>query len=314
MAGPLARPPDLGQNGHTQRDQANGDEVTATRAATTLMQFAIDIAPLGDLADPVAIVRLARAAEAAGWDGLSIWDSTGVSMGGAAADPFVTLAAVASATERLRLIASVIAVPRRRPQLVVQAAATLDRVSRGRLILGVGAGNDPGDTDPFGEAAPLSERVAAMDAALAAIDPWLRGAPAQLDVPGATAVTLGPRPIQSPRPPIWLGGMKPGALRRAARWDGWIAIATSEDGSSMALSADAFGAMVDQVGAERSALGRAGEAFDIAVFGFSDPGDAALVRAYADRGATWWLESLSSMRGSLDELLVVIERGPPRQD
>jgi len=276
------------------------------------MQFAIDIAPLGDLADPVAIVRLAVTAEAAGWDGLSIWDSTGVSMGGSAADPFVTLAAVAQATERLRLIASVIVLPRRRPQLVVQAAATLDRVSGGRLILGVGAGADPGDFDSFGEAAPLSERVAGMDAALAAIDPWLRGAPAQLDVPGATAVTLGPRPIQSPRPPIWLGGMKPGALRRAARWDGWIAIATSEDGASMALSADAFGAMVDKVRAERADLGRAAEPFDVAVFGFSDPGSADLVASYADRGATWWLESLSPMRGSMDELLVVVEAGPPR--
>ena len=71
------------------------------------MRFAIDIAPLGELADPVPIVRLGRAAEEAGWDGLSIWDSTGVSMGGAAADPFVTLAAVAAATERIRLIASV---------------------------------------------------------------------------------------------------------------------------------------------------------------------------------------------------------------
>lgn len=96
------------------------------------MRFAIDIAPLGDLADPASIVRLARAAEANGWDGLSIWDSTGVSMGTVAADPFVTLAAVAAATERLRLIASVIALSRRRAQLVVQASATLDRISNGR--------------------------------------------------------------------------------------------------------------------------------------------------------------------------------------
>jgi alkanesulfonate monooxygenase SsuD/methylene tetrahydromethanopterin reductase-like flavin-dependent oxidoreductase (luciferase family) len=276
------------------------------------MRFAIDIAPLGELADPVAIVRLGRAAEVAGWDGLSIWDSTGVSMGGAAADPFVTLAAVAAATERIRLIASVIVLPRRRPQLVAQAAATLDRVSGGRLILGVGAGNDPGDLDPFGEGGPLSERVARMDAALAAIDPWLRGEAARVDVDGTTEVNVGPRPVQVPRPPIWLGGMRPGALRRAARWDGWIAIATSEDGSSMALSPESFGEKVDRVRAERATGGRAGEPFDIAVFGFSEPAGAELARSYAEHGATWWLESLSPMRGSLDELLTIVEVGPSR--
>ena len=54
------------------------------------MQYAIDIAPLGPLSDPATIVRLAVAAEAAGWDGLSTWDSLGASMGTAAADPFRT--------------------------------------------------------------------------------------------------------------------------------------------------------------------------------------------------------------------------------
>ena len=277
-----------------------------------MIRCAVDIAPLGELADPTAIVRLGVAAEKAGWDGLSIWDSTGISMGGAAADPFVTLAAVAAATERIRLIAAVIVLPRRRPQLVVQAAATLDRVSGGRLVLGIGAGNDPGDLDPFGETGTLSERVARMDAGLATIDPWLRGESARLDVEGAMEVRLGPRPVQVPRPPIWLGGMRPGALRRAARWDGWIAIATSDDGSSIALSPEAFGDMVERVRAQRDALGLTGQPYDIAVFGFSDPGGTDLVASYAARGATWWLESLSPMRGTVDQLLAIVEAGPPR--
>jgi alkanesulfonate monooxygenase SsuD/methylene tetrahydromethanopterin reductase-like flavin-dependent oxidoreductase (luciferase family) len=276
------------------------------------MRYAIDIAPLGDLADPTAIVRLAVAAESAGWDGLSIWDSLGVSMGTAAADPFVSLAAVAASTERLRLIASVIAVSRRRAHLVVQASATLDRISNGRFVLGVGAGADPGDFDAFGESAPLTERVARMDVALSAIDPWLRGETARLGTYGTAEVRVGPAPVQVPRPPIWFGGMRPAALRRAAQWDGWIAIATSEDGSSMSLSPEAFGAMVGQVKAERTAVGRGADPFDVAVFGFSDPGGPDLVRSYADHGATWWLESLSPMRGSVDELLAVVQGGPPR--
>jgi alkanesulfonate monooxygenase SsuD/methylene tetrahydromethanopterin reductase-like flavin-dependent oxidoreductase (luciferase family) len=139
------------------------------------MRFALDVAPLGELSDPLAIVALARAAEAAGWDGLSVWDSFGVSMGTSAADPFVALAGAAASTERIRLIASVIVLPRRRPQLVAQAAATLDRLSGGRLVLGIGAGGDLGDFTSFGEPSDTAGRVARMDEAAALVDSFLRG-------------------------------------------------------------------------------------------------------------------------------------------
>jgi alkanesulfonate monooxygenase SsuD/methylene tetrahydromethanopterin reductase-like flavin-dependent oxidoreductase (luciferase family) len=273
------------------------------------VRFAVDVAPLGDLADPVAIVRIARAAEASGWDGLSIWDSTGVSMGTVAPDPFLALAAVAAATERLRLILSVVALPRRRTQLVAQSAATLDRICGGRLILGVGAGGDPGDFEAFGEGALLASKVPAMDAALAALDPWLRGEPAHLR-DGTPDVAVALPPVQRPRPPFWLGGMRPGALRRAARWEGWIAIATSDDGSSMVLAPDTLRSMIGVVREERGRLGLTAEPFDVAVFGFGDPAGPA-AQAYAEAGADWWLESLSPMRGSVEKLLAVVQAGPP---
>jgi alkanesulfonate monooxygenase SsuD/methylene tetrahydromethanopterin reductase-like flavin-dependent oxidoreductase (luciferase family) len=147
------------------------------------IRCAIDIAPLGDLSDPRAVVRLAIAAERAGWDGISIWDSLGVSMGGSAADPFVTLAAVAAATSRLRLITSVIALPRRRPQLVAQAIATLDRSSGGRCIVGVGGGGDPGDFEPFGEPFDRTSRIARLDEGVALLDRFLRGETVDHDGP-----------------------------------------------------------------------------------------------------------------------------------
>lgn len=266
-----------------------------------MVRHAIDVAPLGDLADPRAIVRLATAAERAGWDGISIWDSLGVSMAAPAADPWVALAAVAAAAPRLRLIASVIALPRHRPQLVAQAAASLDAWSEGRLVLGIGAGGDPGDFTVFGE--PFDhERIARLDHDADLIDAWLRGAAAEI---------VGPKPVQAPRPPIWVGGMKPGAIRRAARWDGWIAIATSEDGSQMILAPSEFAGMVERLRAERAAGGRAGEPCEVAVFGISEPDDPATLKAYAEAGMTWWLESLSPLRGSLDALLTRIEAGPP---
>jgi alkanesulfonate monooxygenase SsuD/methylene tetrahydromethanopterin reductase-like flavin-dependent oxidoreductase (luciferase family) len=280
------------------------------------MRFAVDIAPLGDLADPAAIVRLARAAEASGWDGLSIWDSTGVGMGTAAADPFVALSAVATATERLRLILSVVALPRRRPQLVAQAAATLDRLSGGRLVLGVGAGGDPSDFEAFGESFDRGERLTRLDESIDLIDRLLRGQ--QLSHEGTAyrfhGATIGPRSVQEPRPPMWLGGMRPGALVRSASLEGWIAIAVSDDGSSLALDPDAFGLLVTKMRNAREGLGRTAEPFDIAVFAYSEAGPAGeeLVRGYEAAGATWWLESLSPMRGDMATLVARVEVGPPR--
>jgi alkanesulfonate monooxygenase SsuD/methylene tetrahydromethanopterin reductase-like flavin-dependent oxidoreductase (luciferase family) len=266
------------------------------------MRYAIDLAPLGPLADPHALVRLAVAAERADWDGVSTWDVLGTVMGAAAADPWVALTAIASRTERVALLASVIVLPRRRPQLVAQAAATLDAWSSGRLVLGIGAGGDPMDFTAFGESFDRHERIPRLDRDAEAIDVWLRG---------EGDVVVGPRPAQQPRPPMWVGGMRPGARRRAARWDGWIAVATSEDGQSMALSPDDFEGMVQDVRAERAALGRADEPLDIGVFGRTEPGEEQVIADFETTGATWWLESLSPLRGSETELLARIEAGPP---
>lgn len=277
------------------------------------MRFALDVAPLGELADPLAIVALARAAEAAGWDGLSVWDSLGVSMGASAVDPFVALAGVAVATERLRLIASVIALPRRRPQLVAQAAGTLDRLSGGRLVLGIGAGGDPGDFTAFGEPSGIAGRVALMDEAAGVVDALLRGETVTHDGPAFVidGAAVGPEPVQRPRPPIWVGAYRRGGVRRAARWDGWIAVTIGEDGQSSILAPEAFGSTVDWLRAERVSMGSAGGPFDVAVFGVAGTAGHR-PREFEAAGATWWLESVSGMRGGLADLIAFVEAGPPR--
>ncbi len=275
--------------------------------------YAIDIAPLGSLADPRSILRLALAAEDSGWDGLSIWDSLGLSMGTSAADPFATLAAVAVRTNSLRLITSVIAAARRRPQLVVQAAATLDLLSEGRLILGLGAGEDRPDFEAFGESHERATRISRMDEAIAIIDAGLRGTP--LEHAGthltATGVTLGPRPLQRPRPPIWFGALKPGGLRRAAHWEGWIAVALAEDGSSIDMTPIELRARAERIRRERATLGLEAAPYDIAVLG-SSAADGPAPSEYLAAGASWWLESLSPMRGTVDELEALVRAGPPR--
>lgn len=276
------------------------------------MRYAVDVAPLGELADPRVIARIAAAAEAAGWDGLSTWDVLATSMGGAA-DPFVALAAAAAATERIRLIASVIALPRRRPQLVAQAAASLDLLSGGRLTLGIGAGGDRADFEAFGEEWDLAFRLETLDEAASLVDAWLRGKTVRHDGDAVAVreVAVGPAAVQHPRPWIWFGASgRPGALRRAARWDGWIAVSIEEDGVTLGLTPDRLARLATDVRAAVEELGRDAAGFDIAVFGQDGLGGYR-ASEYAAAGATWWLESFSPMRGDLDRTIAEIVEGPP---
>jgi alkanesulfonate monooxygenase SsuD/methylene tetrahydromethanopterin reductase-like flavin-dependent oxidoreductase (luciferase family) len=276
------------------------------------MKYAFDVAPLADFADPLALVRLGEAAEAAGWDGFSTWDTLGPAMGTVAADPFVALAGVASATERIALLASVIVLPRRRPQLVAQAAATLDRLSGGRLVLGIGAGGDRPDFTAFGEDWTASVRVARMDEAAGLVDAFLRGETVTHAGPAypVEGIAIGPRPAQQPRPPIWMGAVRPGGIRRAARWDGWIAISVGDDGVSLGMTPDGLAERIAIAREARHAAGIDGR-FDVAVFGQAGLGGHA-PDAYEAAGATWWLESVSPIRGSVEDATAIVRAGPPR--
>jgi alkanesulfonate monooxygenase SsuD/methylene tetrahydromethanopterin reductase-like flavin-dependent oxidoreductase (luciferase family) len=275
------------------------------------VRYAVDIAPLGELGDPRVIQRVAREAEATGWDGLSTWDVLGLSMEAPAADPFVALAGAAAVTERLRLIVSVAVLSRRRPQLVAQAAATLDRLSRGRFVLGVGAGGDRPDFEAFGESYEASERIARLDEALPLVDRFLRGE--RVTHEGRHYVVrdaaVAPPPVGQSRPPIWLGALRPGGLRRAAAWDGWIAVSVAASGDSVAVPPSTFAEQVSLVAAERAAMGRGEEPFEIAVFGQTGL-DGTDPLAYEAAGATWWLESVSGMRGSVEDVLAIVRDGP----
>jgi alkanesulfonate monooxygenase SsuD/methylene tetrahydromethanopterin reductase-like flavin-dependent oxidoreductase (luciferase family) len=102
------------------------------------------VVPLFDeLADPAAVARLALEAEDAGWDGVFVWDHVRWREPiRHVADPWITLAAVAAVTETIRLGPMVTPLARRRPVKVARETATLDQLSEGRLILGVGLGED----------------------------------------------------------------------------------------------------------------------------------------------------------------------------
>jgi alkanesulfonate monooxygenase SsuD/methylene tetrahydromethanopterin reductase-like flavin-dependent oxidoreductase (luciferase family) len=262
------------------------------------MRYGICLANIGTYSDPNVGVRLAEAAEASGWDGVFSWDHLAFVWGPPAADPWITLAAIASATSHVRIGTAVTPVARRRPQVLANQIATLDVLSGGRVIFGAGLGGSESEFGKFGEPTDAKVRAEMLDEGLGLLQRlWTgeevthRGEHYTVD-----GVTLKPTPVQE-RLPVWIGGNRSASLRRAARWDGWLA--DSADPTGMTLTPDDIARSIEQIGR--------GDGFDVAVLGQSDRGDPA---AYERAGATWWLENLHDMRGTLDEVQRLTEAGP----
>jgi alkanesulfonate monooxygenase SsuD/methylene tetrahydromethanopterin reductase-like flavin-dependent oxidoreductase (luciferase family) len=213
-------------------------------------------------------------------------------------------------TTRLKLGLAVTPLARRRPQVVANAMASLDLLSGGRAIFGAGLGGAPEEFTAFGEPQDPKERAAMLDEGLGILDGLWSGETVthrgrHYAVQG---VSLAPRPLQRPRLPIWIGGEGAPALRRAARWDGWLAPATSHDGTpTMAKSPERIAEMVATIRRHRTT----DAPFEVAIDGYSEAGDPGLPRAYEEAGATWWLESIQDARGPLDEMMARVKAGPP---
>jgi len=272
------------------------------------MRYGIDVAIIGDLADPRRVVELARAAKNSGWDSLFVWDHLAFTWGVASADPWVTLAAAAQATSRLLLGPAVTPLPRRRPVVVAQAVASLDLLSGGRAVFTAGLGGVEVEFSAFGEPSNARDRASRLDEALPILaalwsgDQVTRhGVHYQVD-----GVTLAPLPTQRPRIPIWIGGMSPAALRRAAVWDGWIGGGDTEEGR-MALMPERLASIVATIRRHRVRDGP----FDVALTAVSAAGNSSIAGEYADAGVTWWLEHLHGYRGDYNALLARVKAGPP---
>jgi probable F420-dependent oxidoreductase len=140
-------------------------------------------------------------------------------------DPFTTLGAVAARTSRIRLAPGVLLLPLRPPALVAKAVSTLDVLSSGRAMLGVGVGGEfPKEFEVVGVSP--AERGRRADEALEAIRRLWTTSPASFkgEFYRFDDAVMEPRPVQRPHPPIWVGGRSDAALRRAARFgDAWLA-------------------------------------------------------------------------------------------
>src|SRR3954468_20998445 len=171
----------------------------------------IFVAPFDDLADAKLLAELAARAEAAGWDGFFLWDHVDYrDPVSALADPWVCMAAIACATERLVMGPLITPPARRRIHKLARETVTLDRLSGGRLIFGAGAGSDnSGEFSKFGEEGDARARARLLDEGLEQLLAYWDGG-------------FEPRPVQQPRIPVWVAARWPNRrpLRRAARFDG----------------------------------------------------------------------------------------------
>jgi alkanesulfonate monooxygenase SsuD/methylene tetrahydromethanopterin reductase-like flavin-dependent oxidoreductase (luciferase family) len=279
------------------------------------LHYGITLPNTGPGSDPRTVAGLARAAEAAGWDGVFVWDVLYSTQGapGAVYDSTVLLSAVAAATARVRFGPLVLPLPRRRPWKVAREAATLDHLSGGRLILPVGLGWLPdGGFGRAGEPTDGKTRAARLDEGLAILNGLWSGLPFafQGEQYQVQEMTFLPPPVQQPRIPIWTVGSaaQPKPLARALRWDGIVVVKRTADNAwSEVLPADI--AAIRAAAQGRAAAGP----FDIVLEGVSGGEDAADVPALAAAGLTWWLEALAELQteGGVAAMQQRIERGPP---
>jgi len=259
-----------------------------------------------NMAEPAVLVELAVTAEAAGWDGVFLWDHlTYFTDDLPTVDPWVVLGAIAQATSSVRLGTMVTPLSRRRPWHVAKEVATLDHLSGGRAVLGVGLGV-PVDRDfeAFGERSDDGLRAEMLDESLDLISAlWSgehvrhEGEHYQVDT------TLQPAPVQQPRPPVWVAGRWPNRrpFERAARWDGVAPLMASTEGIGLCRPDDVR-TIVEFCRGQRVTTAP----FDVVVAAHWEHTPAE----YAAAGVTWLIQSWNAEPGWVDALGELVEAGP----
>ena len=265
------------------------------------MQYGVILPNVGPLAQIDTLTAIAQRAETLGYDGVFVSDHIVIPDNLNSAypyrsdgrfpltaedrilEPVVTLSYLAAATRRIRLGFSVLVLPYRQPVLNARMLGTLDVVSNGRLIAGVGVGWLAEEFAALD--ADFAERGAVTDEHIEILRGLWEGDASRTD--GTRYQTAGlrmePRPVRRPHPPIWTGGTSPPALRRAARLaDGWHGVRQSPDDVARVAS---------RIAELRSANGRNMDSFTVSLRAGLDVVDAPL------RG-----EGRTPLRGAKDQI------------
>jgi probable F420-dependent oxidoreductase len=204
------------------------------------------------LKPPAEQFELVRRVEALGFE--SVWTGDHVSFHGPIHESLTLLASYVPITSRIRLGTAVYLLALRPPAIAAKATATLDALSGGRLIFGVGVGGEnPKEFELCG--VPHRERGARVTEAIDVVRTLWRDTPASFKgrFTQFENVSIDPKPVQQPGPPIWIGGRSDAALARAGRQgDGWI---------SYIIQPERYAQSVDKIRAAAQAAGRRLDSF-----------------------------------------------------
>jgi alkanesulfonate monooxygenase SsuD/methylene tetrahydromethanopterin reductase-like flavin-dependent oxidoreductase (luciferase family) len=271
------------------------------------------VLPAGDAS---VAADLAAEAERAGWDGFFCWEGVW------AVDAWVSLAAAAMRTASIKLGTMLTPLPRRKPWELASQAATVDNLSGGRVILSVGLGAPEPRFFIFEDDPGRKVRAEMLDEGLDMLthlwreEPFTyagkhyRARPADMMIP--------PAPAQRPRIPIWVVGLWPArrSMARSARWDGWLPNFAPPGDTLNRPKPEQLAEGVAWLRAERERLGLSMDSYDVVMEGDTSPGDEAVaeVRAWADAGATWWLEANWSLTADevVEQSRARLRAGPSR--
>lgn len=262
------------------------------------MRYGVYVPSYGRYGDPHLLRDLAVATENAGWDGFFMYDViTWDDYESPVADPWVTLAAAATATSRIHLGPMAVPLPRRRPWKLALEARTLQELSRGRLILGVSAGVG-WDYLRFGESAGGRERGERLDEGVVLLKEFLTGKPVRHDGKYYQANDVQ---LSAAEVPVWTTGFWPRTVpfRGATGADG-IFPQVRDPNQDFRLPS------VQEVREIRAEFG----AGDLALWSPLTEPSAELAGDYADAGATWWFSNGADV--TPEDLYERIAAGPPR--
>ena len=275
-----------------------------------IMKFGIYAPNFGDtFGDPRLVTKLAVEAEKSGWDGFFLWDHIMNTEGFPdTVDPFIALTSVAENTEKIHLGTTVTPLTRRRPWKLARETVTLDILSEGRFILGIGLGGSS-EFSVMNEETNLRKMAEMADEHLEILDGLWSGE--EFSYEGKyykiDKVKFLPRPVQKPRIKLWGAGTWPkkGPFRRAAKLDGVIPL--SEDYRNP-LTPDDYRDMIGYM----ENLGLC-ESYDIVKISFNIPEDdrRSIINDFEDAGVNWWLELVSDWTGSYEKIKEIIMQGPP---
>lgn len=269
------------------------------------MRYGVYVKSFGEYGNPKVLRDLAVAAEDNGWAGFFVWDLLSApTYDPPVADPWVTLAAIAQATSRILLGPMVVPLPRRRPAKLAVEASTLQELSDGRLILGLGTGAG-WDYTRFGESAKRKELAERLDDGADLLHKFLAGGPVehQGGYYRATDVQFPPSEV-----PVWTSGFWPrtGPVRGARDADGLF--------PQIRDAADDFRLpTVDELATIKADFARAGGRPnpDIAIWSPSPKSapNAETAGQYEQAGVTWWFQDGSEITPA--ELHKRLAAGPP---